>query len=158
MYPEFIHYGHDKFDKNLFIPIINVDFVKPVGGLWASPINSRCSWKDWCVSKDFHLPSLNRSFRFKLKNGSRIFVIGDKKSLYFLPIYKDSYVLGSIYNLSLDFELISKSYDALWLTDKGKKATDNPMEYLNLCGWDCESLLVLNPNIIIINYGKNKSC
>lgn len=42
----YIHYGHKHFDKNLFMNIHNSMFTKPNGGLWASDIKSKYSWKN----------------------------------------------------------------------------------------------------------------
>ena len=157
MYPEFIHYGHDKFDKDLFVPIRNVGFVKPVGGLWASPINSNYGWKDWCLSEEFHISLLDRSFRFSLNKAAKVYTIDNRKQLYSLPIdHNKSYKIDLSIRPFLDFELISKRYDAIWLTIDGERDT-RCLRPLNLYGWDVESLLVLNPNIIITNYGKTKN-
>ena len=44
---EYIHYGHNKFDIDRFMPIQNKMFYnKPYGGLWASRIDARYGWKD----------------------------------------------------------------------------------------------------------------
>jgi len=46
----------------------------------------------------------------------------------------------------LDFEQLSKTYDAVWLTYNGERKTrySNP----DLYGWDCESVLILNKNSV----------
>lgn len=36
----YIHFGNPKYEKEKFIEIKNRDFVKPYGGLWASPLNA----------------------------------------------------------------------------------------------------------------------
>jgi hypothetical protein len=158
MYPKFIHYGHDKFDKDLFVPIRNFVFVKPIGGLWASPINSNYGWKDWCLEKHYCIPKLDKFFSFKLNINAEIFIINSKRDLHSLPVYYNESLKFGLKEIPfLDFELISKNYDALWLTNDGIKAVHDPMDLLNLHGWDVESLLVFNPNIIITNYGKTKN-
>ena len=51
---KFIHYGHDKFEKDKFELVKNrLDASKPKGGLWASRIDSPNGWKDWCESNEF---------------------------------------------------------------------------------------------------------
>ena len=36
-----IHYGASEYNPELFQPIVNSGWIKPVGGLWTSPINSK---------------------------------------------------------------------------------------------------------------------
>ena len=49
--------------------------------------------------------------------------------------------------LCIDFKEASKTWDAIFLTEKGQRETrfTHPK---NLYGWDCESVLILNSNII----------
>lgn len=51
--PQFIHYGHTKFNIKKFDNIKNKYGNKPDGGLWLSPVNSKWGWKDWCESERF---------------------------------------------------------------------------------------------------------
>jgi len=41
---KYIHYGSDKFDIRKFKEVENDMFLKPKGGLWASPVNSYIRW------------------------------------------------------------------------------------------------------------------
>ena len=50
---KFIHYGNTVFDSDKFKPIKNVNFVKPSGGFWASPLNSKRGWNTWCEENEF---------------------------------------------------------------------------------------------------------
>lgn len=153
MSPEFIHYGHDKFDKDLFVPVKNIGFVKPVGGLWASPLYSNHSWRDWCLRENFRTEIyFNIYFTFTVNKDAKVYTIDSLNHLRLLSNYFDSMSNRNI----LDFELIAKEYDAIWLTEEGEIATRYTRP-LTLYGWDCESLLVLNPNVIITNYDKTKS-
>jgi len=43
-----IHYGSDKFIPELFKSVENVNYVKPKGGLWTSPLDSKYGWSDFC--------------------------------------------------------------------------------------------------------------
>jgi hypothetical protein len=149
---EFIHYGHDKFDKDLFVPVKNVGFVKPIGGLWASPLYSNHSWRDWCIGEEFELHLLEKYFTFTIDKNAKIYTIDNLNHLRSLPTVP----IKIINRKFLNFELISKDYDVIWLTANGERATRS-LQPLNLYGWDVESLLVLNPNIIITDYGKIKS-
>lgn len=50
----YIHYGHRWFEKDLYTQIRNRKyFAKPFGGLWASNVNSKFGWKDWCKVEEF---------------------------------------------------------------------------------------------------------
>ena len=49
----YIHYGSNKFDINIFKKIKNrPKFVKPEGGLWASRVETEHGWKDWCITNN----------------------------------------------------------------------------------------------------------
>lgn len=48
----YIHYGSSTFYK--FPPVKNeLYFDKPIGGLWASPIDTQYGWKYWCKVNHF---------------------------------------------------------------------------------------------------------
>jgi len=144
---KYIHYGHDKFDKNLFKEIKNREvFVKPSGGLWASNNNYEISWKKWCINEGFKTDSLKLFFEFKLSQNSKILIIDNADKLYKLPKIKmtNSPILGS-YNVYLDFEELKKDYDAIEVFI----SKDHDRLYWDLYGWDCDSILIMNKDIII---------
>jgi hypothetical protein len=140
-----IHYGDDRFRPDIFMPIKNLSFfVKPMGGLWASPEDSHFGWKHWCKTSNYCVNRLKDSFKFALDKKAKILTINSLEDLVKLPVQKSDLP----YWKCLDFEEISKKYDAIYLTNRGlSKATDifNP---INLHGWDCESVLILKPNYI----------
>lgn len=54
MKTKYIHYGNIKFEKERFREIENEDYrTKPKGGFWASQIDSKFGWKDWCEREKF---------------------------------------------------------------------------------------------------------
>jgi len=72
------------FNKDLFTPPdynwMNTVFTnKPKGGLWASPVDSKWGWKDWCERENFG--KLDSSFMFKLKPNAKIYVVDDLNDL-----------------------------------------------------------------------------
>jgi hypothetical protein len=138
-----IHYGHDKFDINEFKPIENCNWIKPKGGLWASPIDSKYGWKDWCEEENYG----NLSYNFIFTFDGKVLIIDSLKDLKSkIPfISVESYK----YLLYIDFEKLSKEYDAILLTEKGQKETRFTQPE-NLHGWDCESICIFNPNAVII--------
>mgnify|MGYP001322952334 CR=1 FL=1 len=135
----YIHYGHDRFDPNLFHHIQNEhNWVKPKGGLWASPVNAKLGWKDWCKIEEFRECIEENSFKFTLP-GANIFVIDSVEKLNALP----SLGLNCIRKL-IDFEkCIELGYDAIELN----LSSDHQL-YWELYGWDCDSIIVMNPDKI----------
>ena len=136
-----IHYGSKKFDKNKFEPIKNDNWQKPKGGLWTSPSDSIYGWKEWNEDEQFRECTNNNSFEIDLPDNFKILKIDSKIDLLKLRSYAYNYTKY------LDFEYISKHYDAIWLTEKGERETrhsgmteDIPRMY----GWDCETVLILN--------------
>lgn len=144
----YIHYGHKKFDKDLFEPIKN-SFVKPTGGFWASPINANFGWKDWCDEEQFRACNEENSFTFTLKPTANVYEIHNIEDLFKLPRYD---YLNKEYNYyydifpdryDIDFEkCIEMGIDAIELCNIKRTL------YYALYGWDCESILILNKDII----------
>ena len=128
----------NELDISKIRPIINDKFVKPQGGLWSSPINSNYGWVDWC--KDENFGECETSFEFEID--ANVLIINSLDDLKQLPMIKYKY--GNY----LDFEeIIQQGYDAIFLTERGQQNTR--MSTPNLYGWDCECVLVLNPNCIV---------
>lgn len=140
IYDKFIHMGSDHFDKYRFVPIKNDrDWVKPRGGLWSSPENSPYGWESWVNDNNFTY-DLNSWFKFTLKAGAKVLEITSSKQLKDLP--KGTTTLPHSW-VVLDFEAIAKEYDAMLVLI----SSDNQL-YWDLYGWDCDTLLVFNPDII----------
>ncbi len=78
----YIHYGHEEFDTRRFKGITNFGNVgvKPSGGLWASPVEAKSSWKEWCECEDFRDCCEYDSFRFTMRNPDKIFYIDSEES------------------------------------------------------------------------------
>ena len=133
----YVHYGHKRFDPTAFNEIKNRMFVKPDGGLWASDINAEYGWKNWCKDNDFRECNEDNSFKFKLKQGSKILELKSKKDLIGLPMENIPYKFSWY---TLDFEQLKQNYDAI------EVYIDEL--YFDLYGWDCDSLLVLNKECI----------
>ena len=128
------HYGSSEFIYDQFKSIKNSNWCKPsTGGLWTSPIDSNWSWKDFCDVEHVRTISENNSFELILNDDANILVIDELKDLLNAPLI----------NNNLNFELISNTYDAIWLTENGQSATrwSHPC---SLYGWDVETVLILN--------------
>lgn len=151
----YIHYGQNEFQKEKFKPIKNeFHFPKPKGGLWASNICSNFGWKDWCEDEGFlsgkeHEDYWSSSFCFTFKEDANVYHIWRKDDIKNLPLlekaefsYYDKYYI--------DFEdCLARGIDAIELhlyADNGKHS--HVELYWALYGWDCNSVIVLNPDCI----------
>lgn len=141
----FIHLGHPKFNLNLFQNISNDrDWVKPRGGLWASPLTAKFGWKDWITTNNFELDKYNQdSFIFKLSDSAKILYIDTADKLDDLP--KGTNIIGDMLHswIVLDFEKLAEEYDAMLVL-----ISNDFKLYWDLYGWDCDTLLVFNPDVI----------
>lgn len=136
----FVHYGSTCFDKEKFREIRNVPFqTKPVGGFWASPVDAKFGWKEWCEAERFREISEDNSFRFTLAENARVLKISSVDDLQSLPK-----LWAPVSWICLDFELLAKEYDAIWAKVVGWGDL-----YFQLYGWDCDSVLIMNPNVVI---------
>lgn len=129
----YVHYGQP-FDEQKFMPIKNGNFTKPRGGLWASRTDAKYGWKDWCKDEDFRECAESESFKFTLKDGTRILTINSCKDLESLPtreIFRPT--------TALDFEKLTQDYDAVEVI-----ISDDIQLCFELYGWDCDSIVVMN--------------
>lgn len=139
--PIYVHYGHKKFCKEICKPIENIQlFTKPKGGFWASRIDAKFGWKDWCIGQEFRDIDENDAFRFKLKDNTKVLYINNTDILSTLP---KAYIKDTNIFIFLDFEKLSKEYDAIEVNISECRDL-----YYSLCGWDCDSILIMNPDII----------
>ena len=154
------HYGHSHFDINQFNQVVNRPYSnKPFGGLWSSPTEDvDIGWKEWCVGNEFNLDKLNTYFDFRIKDNSKILEIKDIKDLDKLPKVKldeevKEIITSTNMNADIDFEELSKEYDGIqvWMyRSKDINSTERLFDgiYYRMYGWDVDTLLVFNPNII----------
>lgn len=141
---KYIHYGHTSFDKNLFRQITNNNFfTKPDGGFWASNTKAKYGWKEWCEENDFRDCSKDNNFIFVLTNDAKILKIDLVDQLNVLPKVKSDFGISNW--TMLDFEKLSESYDAIEVS-----IISDYRLYHELYGWDCDSILIMNPDIIVL--------
>lgn len=141
---KYIHYGHDTFEKEKFEPVKNrLDASKPKGGLWASRVDSPNNWKDWCESNGFGTEKLNTSFMFTLKEDAKVLRITNSKQLEQLPKMKNPLPIPTMWSM-IDYEALATEYDALEV-----QISEDHELYFNLYGWDCDSIVIMNPEVII---------
>ena len=150
----YIHYGHKNFDRDLFTEIKNRDyFVKPHGGLWASRINAEYGWKQLVTDNEFFTGKYrdDNCFKFKLKDGARLLVITNDDQLDTLPQQHTPHS-NLVFTTCLDFEKLKEEYDAIevLIYEDKSEIQDNFVDglYNKLYGWDCDSILVMNKDVI----------
>ena len=137
-----IHYGSEKFDPCIFTPIKNYPKdnerggIKPDGGLWTSPENSDLGFENYCLNERIKC-SLSQFFHLKFQPETRILLIDSYKDLETMPMRTDN-------SRWVNWEKLSEICDAVWLTSNGLDETILSSPY-HLCGWDCETVLIMNP-------------
>lgn len=131
---KFIHYGATEFDAGKVLPIQNSGRNKPFGGMWASPVDAEFGWKDFCEAEDFRV--CRENFEFELAPDARILRLVNKGDEKVLPV-----IGNTNFGLPVDFEKVAEEYDAIYLEIKNM--------YYAMYGWDCDSLLVLNPAVVV---------
>lgn len=142
---KYIHYGHKHFDRRRFEPIRNDGYfgVKPDGGFWASPIDAEYGWRDWNEESKFVDCSKKNSFTFSLAPTANVLVIDNKDKLCELPQRPSDGVEPPWF--ALDFEAIKNSgVDVIEYV-----LSSDPRLYWALYGWDCDSILVMNPDVVV---------
>lgn len=147
---KYIHYGHKKFERIMFCPIRNQEcFTKPHGGLWASPVDAKFGWSGWCAREEFRECSDDNSFTFTLSEKAVVVHIRSIKDLDCLPQVDSTYKMWC----QLDFErLLEIGIDAIELhlseeDTQGLCVCEGL--YWSLYGWDCDSILIMNPDVIV---------
>ena len=140
---QYIHYGHTVFRKSDFEEIKNLpQFTKPLGGLWASPVDAERGWKDWCERERFGSCEERNSFRFRLRPWAKLLRLTEE-NIKDIPIIEDPPLLPGILTRRkprrrIDFESLARKYDAIEVY----------IDELYIEYWDCDSLLVFNPEAI----------
>lgn len=128
------------FNKSFFKPVRNNTerIIKPEGGLWTSPVTSLNSWE--AFSCESGIPSVNHHKQLlHLTPCAKIITVTSAHDLARLPFRRDK-------PNGVDWEILAKEYDAFWLTSEGM--LDTILSDPHLCGWDCETVLVMNPYCI----------
>lgn len=145
---KYIHYGHTKFDMDKFNKIENSKLIssKPDGGFWASRVNAVNGWKKYCLDNEYDI-DLDIYYVFSLSKDAKILTINNCEQLKQLPTINSKAAIG-IWKEEpkYDFEKISKDYDALEVF----VSEDYKLRY-KLFGWDCDSIVIMNPAIICID-------
>lgn len=141
---KYIHYGHKHFDREMFQNIRNIPiFTKPDGGLWASAVDAEYGWKRWCEENNFRECNMENSFTFTLSQNARVITILSVAGAKALP--KQETELSAVEWVFVDFEkLAEQGWDAIEV-----KISNDMRLYWALYGWDCDSILIMNPDVVV---------
>lgn len=146
----FVSYGTDSFsEENFKTPIFNQVNNKPHGGFWGSPIDSKYGWGQWSDDNDFNIMSLDKHVLFKVKRGSRIYIIDTKEDLDNISKAVEDYISKYKENV-IDFDRLVKNYDGIYVTDNAVRKLRHVAGGTGLYTWDVESICIFNPNVIEI--------
>lgn len=135
-----IHFGHSRYDEKRFEPVSDHNFVKPSGGLWASPIDCEYGWKEWCEENNYCDCDLSKSFVVNFTG--RTLIINGLKDLKQLPWIDTRGLCFPLFQ-----PLVHCGIDAVYLTAKGQWETrfTHPK---NLYGWDCACVLLISKQCV----------
>lgn len=158
------HYGDSQFRPELMINRPSCDFdmsrIKPSHGLWASPVDSNCSWKDFCESENFRVNTLENYFDFTLSDSARTLEIKSKADLLFLlnnypekkledfeiPMFMNMYDRWNetcVVTCYPDYNKVYEDYDAM---EVRISTCPQLLRWMNT--WDCDSLVVFNSEVV----------
>lgn len=146
-----------KFDKPTNWTKYRMARNKPFGGLWGTPTDEGSfGWTQWNERERFLAYDDDDYFEFVFKPNAKIYVIKTKEDIARLPQQWDSQAMrGKVdtlnYSVAMqygcefypDFERISQKYDAIEYHHNADTGSC-------LYGWDCDCVLVLNPDAIEI--------
>ena len=106
--------------------------------------NAKHGWKQWCEAEMPDFLKGKVPYVYTLKKNAKILHVWKERDLRGLPLHPNPLGLAVVDEICLDFEKLSKNYDAveLHLSD-GESGL-----YHVLYTWDCDSILIMNPDIV----------
>lgn len=159
---KFVTYGFDYFNKEMTIRDLELTCAlgKPESAWWGSPVNAEFGWKEWCKLEEWYpkckqYDSMEEYFSHRvywtLEKGSKILYINSEKDLE--SFIEKGYIETDEFNFyKFNFFKIKEDYDAIQLNDPkiGHMYINANYKLQNLMNaWDCQSIVVLNPEKII---------
>ena len=148
----YIHYGASNYDQTKFKKI-GYDHplgTKPSGGLWGTWDTAKYSWKQWCLDNEFKENQLASYFRFGLVDNVRILELSEIDDLDSIQVLEKRKFHIGLYptTIHIDWYELMKNYDVVRLN----YSQNEQLWYRVLYGWDCDSILVLNENVIVTEW------
>lgn len=141
----------EEFDKHLIYTDLSSrgSINKPKIAWWGSPVDAEYGWKEWCENNEYEF-NFDNPIYWTMKEGSKIYTIdfidteSDPDNQLSQYIVDDGF--GSCY---LDYQRMKDDgIDAVELYNAaiGHLFISRIETMFN--SWDCESIVVLNPDVI----------
>ena len=132
----YIHYGSKEFNMSHMYPPRENFPTKPSSGLWASRVDEKFGWKEWCESEDFRTDTLDKFFTFQLSPSAKVLTVKSHKDI-------DPYLVQNPFShlyRDINFDRIMSEYDAMELIMDFNYTDLSFIFYL----WDVNSIVVFN--------------
>ena len=141
-------YADDGFDLTRFRSVTNWRETTPVGkpksgGIWLSLDGG---WERWCEREQMDEWASNGSYQVTLKPDTHILMIASADDMEGLPqagATKMTYAPVGEPIKNFDYERLALSWDGICVM-----AGSNSDLYHSFYGWDCNSLVLLNPDCV----------
>ena len=163
------------FDRKAIKPIKNWEYpwIKPHGGFWASKLDTKNGWKDWCESEGQWDWCSGEWYDFCLKPDASILRLKTIDDIDYIYDHHPNHILRCTESLRLmkylndrkknkanepsestdcyDFTIPMLCLNFERLLADGVDAVEVEIDklYYALYGWDCDSILIMNPDIIV---------
>lgn len=147
-----VHFGSTKFDFNIYKSVKNQRCIKPLGGLWSSPIASSFGWLTWCKEAEFPEYEESNNFKFNVPQHKLLTIDSHADLVEMMEENNTVDVFGFL--TAINFEKLSKKYHGIFLTLNGMLKTRYTQ--INTYSWDCETVLLLKPFYGYCNETKHK--
>lgn len=168
----YVHYGARFFRKERMPEVKNGwHYInsKPSGGLWASPVDAKYGWIEYCKGNDLWPNEKDRRFKFwhyepdnrfffKLQENAVVYHIFCMEDLFNLP-ERSGYVRDEDHTYRIDFEkAVKEGIDAIELHLSDEKPCDYDKQLrFQLPYWDCDCILIMNPKIVDTDVSENRN-
>ncbi len=158
----YVTYGFGNvFDPNKLNTNLREFIGKPLKAWWGSPIDADFGWKEWCENEEFLIDNRYKSLEEYFSDNNKIFwTLKDNAKVLMINNINDlNTCIESqfIYYDSCDYfrhrwdfyQILRKGYSAIQLNDAAIGHCFRSTVESIMNGWDCESIVVLDPSMII---------
>ena len=146
---------YKKFRPEKFVPIDSCTFwtkPRPGTGFWASPVDADYGWNDWCKDNMPEWIEGAEYFDFELQPDVNVLCLYTRDDLTGLMIDHPEWVVDSMGTAQ---EILMGDNSMVYLDFKrmledGVDAVEIIIDelYFPLYGWDCDSILIMNPDVV----------
>lgn len=149
--------GIQYLSKDKFRPVLNTyfDLNKPIFGLWGSTYlpdkKYKSDWLRFINNRHFHLDKFNKAISFTLYRSANIYEVNYVEDYF--NLLEKYYIIehddGDIRKY-IDFEKLSKDYDAFHLTEEAfwKMKSIYNTDYADFYCYSCETWIMFNLDCI----------